>query len=60
MKLISWNVNGLRSAEVEFIKFINDQQPDVIMIQELRAEPNQLSMFLCQIPDYKKFFNPSG
>lgn len=60
MKLVSWNVNSLRSAEGRFLKFIDDQQPDVVMLQELRADPNQLSLFLQNVPEYKTLFNPSG
>lgn len=60
MKLVSWNVNSLRSAEAKFLEFVNKENPDIILLQELRADPNQLSMFLHFIPQYKTLFNPSG
>lgn len=60
MILTSWNVNSLRSTEKEFIKFIADYSPDVVMIQELRAHPDQLSFFLTNIAGYSSFFNDSG
>lgn len=60
MKLVSWNVNGLRSAEEKFLDFLDKEQPDILLLQELRAEPNQLSMFLQNVTDYKVLFNPSG
>ncbi len=59
MKIFSWNVNGLRSTEKEFIKFIKTKKPDILMIQELRAYPDQLSFFLKSIPNYKVLFNPA-
>lgn len=59
MKLISWNVNGLRSAEKHFLKFISEESPDILMLQELRAHPDQLQFFLKFIPGYKVEFNPS-
>ncbi|MEX1143361.1 MAG: exodeoxyribonuclease III [Anaerolineales bacterium] len=46
MKLISWNVNGLRShlkEEKGTWKWIRAQKPDVICLQELKARPDQLS-----------------
>ena len=60
MKLVSWNVNGLRSAEKQFLEFMQDENPDVMMIQELRAHPDQLQFFLKFIPGYGVEFNPSG
>lgn len=59
MKLISWNVNGLRSAEKHFLQFINEESPDILMLQELRAHPDQLQFFLKFISGYKVEFNPS-
>lgn len=46
MKLVSWNVNSLRSAEERFLKFIETEQPEIVMLQEVRAHPDQLSIFL--------------
>jgi len=60
MRLVSWNVNGLRSAEEKFIEFIKKDRPDMLLVQELRARPDQLSFFVKSIPGYKTLFNPSG
>ncbi|MEX1248900.1 MAG: exodeoxyribonuclease III [Anaerolineales bacterium] len=46
MKIISWNVNGLRShlkEEKGTWKWIHAQKPDVICLQELKAKPEQLT-----------------
>jgi exodeoxyribonuclease-3 len=44
MKLISWNVNGLRSHMKKGAwKWIRAQKPDVICLQELKAKPEQLT-----------------
>ncbi|KKU91821.1 MAG: hypothetical protein UY21_C0009G0012 [Microgenomates group bacterium GW2011_GWA1_48_10] len=32
MKLISWNVNGLRSCEEKFLEFVASEQPDVFSL----------------------------
>lgn len=38
MKIITWNINGFRSAEKEhnFENLIKNYQPDIICIQELK------------------------
>ncbi|MEX2162350.1 MAG: exodeoxyribonuclease III [Anaerolineales bacterium] len=46
MKIISWNVNGLRShlkPEKGTWKWIREQKPDAICLQELKAKPEQLT-----------------
>lgn len=60
MKIVSWNINGLRSAEEHFLRFIDSEQPDLLLLQEIRAHPDQLSFFLKFIPNYKVELNPSG
>lgn len=59
MKLISWNVNGLRSTEQQVLALLSKEQPEILMIQELKAFPDQLTFFLKTIPGYKSFFNPA-
>ena len=59
MKFISWNVNGIRSTEQPLLKFLKDEDPDVLMIQEMKAFPDQLSFFLKMIPGYNVFWNPA-
>lgn len=42
MKLISWNVNGLRACITKgFYDFVNAQQPDILAIQETKMQPEQ-------------------
>jgi exodeoxyribonuclease-3 len=46
MKLITWNVNGLRShmkEEKGTWKWIKEQKPDAICLQELKSKPEQLT-----------------
>lgn len=59
MKIISWNINGIRSAEEQFLRFLTEYQPDMVFIQELRAHADQLSFFLKNPKGYSSFFNPS-
>ena len=43
MKLISWNVNGLRACIGKgFLDFVNFIDADVICLQETKLQPHQL------------------
>ncbi|MDR1466046.1 MAG: exodeoxyribonuclease III [Treponema sp.] len=43
MKILSWNVNGIRSVEKKgFGEWLKAESPDMLCIQETRAEPEQL------------------
>ena len=43
MKLISWNVNGLRAIlRKNFLEYLAWETPDVLCLQETRAEPNEV------------------
>ncbi len=47
LKLISWNVNGIRAAEKKgFLDWLRDSGGDIIAIQETKAHPDQLSKAL--------------
>ena len=38
MKLISWNVNGLRAVlKKNFLEFLDAEQPDVLCLQEIKC-----------------------
>lgn len=43
MKLISWNVNGLRSVlKKNFLKFLDTERPDVLCLQEIKCGPDDV------------------
>ena len=45
MKIISWNVNGIRAAlRKGFIESMKKENPDIICIQETKAHPDQVDM----------------
>lgn len=47
MKIISWNVNGIRAVEKkDFVNWILNSDADVVCIQETKANPSQLSQNL--------------
>lgn len=59
-RLFSWNVNGIRAAEKKgIIDWVKKTKPTVLAIQETKAEANQLSDSLRNIPGYTSYFNAS-
>lgn len=58
MKLISWNVNGIRAvAKKGFLDWVEKESPDVLCIQETKAWEEQLDDSLKNIVGYHSFFN---
>ena len=59
MKIISWNVNGIRAVERkgELDVLIETEAPDILMLQETKASPDQLSKNLTEHPDYEQFYH---
>jgi exodeoxyribonuclease-3 len=56
MKIISWNVNGIRAVHRKglFLPFIEKYQPDILCLQETKAEQNQSEV---DLPEYEEFWN---
>ena len=43
MKVLSWNVNGIRSVSGKgFFDWLDEESPDVLCLQETKANPSQL------------------
>ncbi len=58
LKLLSWNVNGIRACinKGNFLKTVKQRAPDILCIQETKAQPNQLSLSI-DLPEYESFWN---
>lgn len=60
MKVISWNVNGLRSVHRNgFWKDFMSLKGDIICLQEIKMEPEQLDAETREMPGYVSLWNPS-
>ena len=58
MKILSWNVNGIRAAQRKgFVDWFAQEAPDVMCVQETKASPEQLSQELVQAAGYHSFFS---
>jgi exodeoxyribonuclease III len=51
LKVATWNVNGIRARQAQFCDWLARDQPDVVCLQELKAEPGQIPE-QCKVADY--------
>ena len=55
MKLISWNVNGLRACmQKGFMDFFNEMNADIFCLQETKMQEGQLEV---ELPGYYQYWN---
>lgn len=55
MKMISWNVNGLRACmEKGFLDFVAAESPDIIALQETKMQPHQAEV---PLPGYFQYWH---
>jgi exodeoxyribonuclease-3 len=60
MKVLTWNVNGLRAAIRKGIsKWIDQIAPDVVMLQEIRCRPDQLDESTFPFHHWNAAWNPA-
>lgn len=52
MKIATWNVNGIRARQAQVQTFIDTEQPDVLCLQEIKAAPDQLPVWLIDLEGY--------
>ncbi len=58
MKIISWNVNGIRAAvKKNFVESMQVSKADVICLQETKAQPDEVEVALQKIKDYELYSN---
>ena len=58
MKLISWNINGLRAGlRRNFLDYLAAERPDVLCLQETRTEPDEVEPRWPAA--YETFWNPA-
>ena len=67
MRLISWNVNGIRAVSkkdvlgsMTFKEWLADESPDALCLQETKAWPEQLKKDLLEPAGYTSYWNQAG
>jgi exodeoxyribonuclease-3 len=56
LKVATWNVNGIRARQAQFCDWLARDRPDVVCLQELKAEPGQIPE-QCKVADYVTFWH---
>lgn len=57
MKIISWNINGLRSVHKKgFIDWLEKENPDILCLQEIKLQQSQTD-FLPPLKNYFSFYS---
>lgn len=56
MKVVSWNVNGIRAVHKKglFVPFIEKYKPDILCLQETKAKQNQSEV---DLPEFEEYWN---
>jgi exodeoxyribonuclease-3 len=55
MKLISWNVNGIRACVKKgFLDYFNEMDADIFCLQETKLQEGQIDL---EIPGYEQYWN---
>lgn len=56
MRIVSWNVNGIRAVHRKglFLPFLKELKPDIICLQETKAEQHQSEI---DLPKYEEFWH---
>jgi exodeoxyribonuclease-3 len=52
LKIGTWNVNGIRARLDQVGDWVARERPDVLCLQEIKASPDQIPMFLCEMEGY--------
>jgi exodeoxyribonuclease III len=56
-KLLCWNVNGIRAIKNKgFLEWLQRESPDILCLQETKAQPDQLDADLKEVKDYNVYW----
>lgn len=60
-KILSWNVNGLRALlRKGFFDWVDREKPDILCLQETKADPGQLPAGAVDYKPYRSFWDSSS
>ena len=60
MKIVTWNVNGIRARHAELQTLIDTEVPDIVCLQEIKAAPSQVPDLLVSATDHWSYWHGSG
>ncbi|MBI2609828.1 exodeoxyribonuclease III [Candidatus Giovannonibacteria bacterium] len=61
MKIITWNVNGIRSVfKAGFKDWLANENPDILCLQEIKISSGELTQEFTEIDGYHSYFNSAS
>src|SRR2546429_3575782 len=60
MNVATWNVNGIRARASQVREWLGRERPDVVCLQELKAEPAQIPQECRLAGDHADWHGPQG
>ncbi|WGF91510.1 exodeoxyribonuclease III [Aequorivita marisscotiae] len=61
MKIISWNINGVRAiTKKDFFDDFSTMDPDIICFQETKAQDDEVKTALSKITHYHQYYNSAA
>ena len=59
MKIATWNINGIRARRESLLAWINERKPDIIVLEELKAQEDAIPEEIVSLQGYTKYWNGS-
>jgi exodeoxyribonuclease-3 len=60
MKIISWNINGIRAiAKKGLVDFLKKENPDILALQEIKISSAKKELEDFDFNNYEEFWNPA-
>jgi exodeoxyribonuclease-3 len=60
VKVLTWNVNGIRARQAELANLVAVEQPDVLCLQEIKAPPDKVPELLVAASGYWCYWHGLG
>ncbi len=52
MKVVTWNVNGIRAREAQVLELLDRESPDLVCLQEIKSPADKVPASLREVPGY--------
>ncbi len=60
IRIVTWNVNGIRAVHKKgFLDWLRKESPDILGIQEIKAQESQIPPELLKLEGYTSYWNPA-
>lgn len=57
MKIVTWNVNGIRARGKQVEELVGTIAPDILCLQEIKATPEQIEEDVCYLPELQNHWH---